>query len=112
MRTTFALFRDDALAQKLALHALNGELFGRDACKDLEWAKCSNRELLRAVRCLSTFIDDEGAGRRRKAGVRRRVNYGALDVEEFGSVYESLLDFHPKLTLQPAPAFELVAGSE
>jgi hypothetical protein len=29
-------------------------------------------------------------------GQLRRVNYAALDVEELGSVYESLLDFAPK----------------
>ena len=31
----------------------------------------------------------------RERNVRQRVNYAALDVEELGSVYESLLDFRP-----------------
>ena len=47
---------------------------------------------------------------------RRRVNYAHLDVEEFGSVYESLLDFRPVLDLGDgsgvSPRFELAAGTE
>jgi len=45
--------------------------------------------------------------------VRQRVNYSALDVEELGSVYESLLDFQPVFTEQPeGMIFELRIGSE
>jgi len=102
LRQTFALFREDGLAAKLGLHALNGELFGPDACVDLEQAGCQNRDLLAAMFKLSTYLDDK---------VRRRVNYAFLDVEEFGSVYESLLDYHPRVTLAPA-AFDLITGSE
>ena len=104
LRQTFAIFRDDELAGKLGLNALNGELFRPNACADLESAACRNRELLAAVRDLSTFRDD--------GHVRRPVNYAAIDVEEFGSVYESLLDFHPRITPPPAPQFHLAAGAE
>ena len=56
---------------------------------------------------LSTFDDN---------GVRRRVNYAHLDVEEFGSVYESLLDYRPVVDLGGAsgapPRFQLAAGTE
>ena len=59
------------------------------------------------MRHLSTFDD---------SGVRRRVNYALLDVEEFGSVYESLLDYRPVLHLSDVPGapsrFELAAGTE
>ena len=55
-----------------------------------------------AIRLLSTFLDSD---------IRRRVDYAALDVEEFGSVYESLLDFHPDVQHNPW-GFALVAGSE
>ena len=102
LRQTFELFREDSTAAKLGLHALNGELFGTGACADLETAGCANRHVLEAMFKLSTYLDDK---------VRRRVNYAFLDVEEFGSVYESLLDFHPRVTLTP-PAFELVSGSD
>lgn len=100
---TFGLFRDDVQAQQLGLAALNGELFGGLACQHLEAAACTNAALLRAILRLSTFAD---------GGVRRRVNYAGLDVEELGSVYESLLEYQPHLDLtRPAP-FSLEAGSE
>jgi hypothetical protein len=45
--------------------------------------------------------------------VRRRVNFGGLDVEEFGSVYESLLDHHPEVTIDGVRSkFDLIGGSE
>ena len=46
--------------------------------------------------------------------VRRRVNYGALDVEELGSVYESLLDYQPVVTASPSGRvqFGFVQGTE
>ena len=102
LRETFRLFRNDDRAGKLGLSALDGELFGPFACADLEGAGCDNASLLTAVFHLSTFSD----GR-----VRRRVNYAGLDVEELGSIYESLLDYHPVVRLNP-PGFELVWGSE
>jgi hypothetical protein len=43
--------------------------------------------LLRALDAIARFENDNGQ--------MTRVNYGALDVEEFGSVYESLLDHEP-----------------
>jgi len=103
LRETFRMLRDNEAASLFGLSALNGELFSSLSCPDLEGAVCTNRELLSAIRELSTFRDE--------GGQRRRVNYAGLDVEEFGSVYESLLDFHPQVTLQP-PAFDLVSGSE
>ena len=41
------------------------------------------------------------------------VNYSALDVEELGSVYESLLDYRPLITtVNGRLLFELVPGTE
>jgi len=100
---TFELFRDDDMARQLGLAALGGELFGVQACHDLEGAGCENARLLRAMFHLSTFKDDR---------TRRRVNYAALDVEELGSVYEGLLEFRPHVALDERPPFDLVAGSE
>jgi len=99
---TFTLFRDDDAARSLGLAALNGELFGPDGCKDLEAAQCMNKALLLGIYHLSTFKDDK---------VSRRVNYAALDVEELGSVYESLLDYRPHLTHDPW-RLDLIVGSE
>lgn len=104
---TFRLCRDDDAARRLNLAPLNGELFGEAACGHIEAAQCSNESLLTAVLSLSTFKD---------GGVRRRVNYAALDVEEFGSVYESLLDYRPVLDMgEPSgtpPSFDLAAGTQ
>ena len=52
-----------------------------------------------------------GAGERAQS--RRRVNFAGLDVEELGSVYESLLDYHPEVKIDGERSkFELIAGSE
>ncbi len=104
---TFHAFRNESSAQQLGLSPLNGELFGWSACSEIETAYCTNERLLIAMRHLSTFDDN---------GVRRRVNYAHLDVEEFGSVYESLLDYRPIVDLGGAsgapPRFMLAPGAE
>ena len=104
---TFRLFRDETAAQRLGLSPLNGELFHSSACRDIESVFCPNKSFLAAMRHLSTFDDN---------GVRRRVNYAHLDVEEFGSVYESLLDYRPVVRLGGVSGFpsrfELAAGTE
>ncbi len=109
LKQTFHILRDDRDARMLGMAALNGELFGTHGCPHLDGggdsereAFCRNDELLRAIDCLSKFDDD---------GVRRRVNFAALDVEELGSVYESLLEYHPQLSASPA-SFDLVWSSE
>ena len=117
LKQTFLIFRTDENASAFGMQALDGELFSESACADLESAACVNHTLLRAMRDLSTFWDEgETTGRRgrrqTRSGVRRRVNYAAIDVEEFGSVYESLLDYQPKFTINGMPAFDLVTGSE
>jgi len=106
LKQTFFLFRTDGedYARQIGLTPLNGELFGPLACQHLEAAACDNTRLLRALFQLSTFRDERG--------VRRRVNYAGLDVEELGSVYEGLLDFHPYVELEPQAVFDLVTGSE
>lgn len=107
-KVTFRLFRKTEDADRLGLTPLNGELFGTEACRELELAGIQNLDLLRAIHAISIFEEQEG---RRRRGVRRRVNYSALDVEEFGSVYESLLDYHPQVARNPWK-FQLVKGSE
>jgi len=110
LKATFRLFRDEAAAKALALTALNGELFGIEACFDLEDRNTAlrNSDLLDAIRQLSTFEERPG---RKKTGVQRRVNYAGLDVEELGSIYESLLDCHPQVLRDPW-RFALAAGSQ
>ena len=86
--TLFQVLRDETQAPALGVPALNGELFDVGRTRHLEAAYLNNRDLLSAIRQLSYFTPE-------KEQVRRRVNYAALDVEELGSVYESLLDEHP-----------------
>ncbi len=90
-------------AECLQVAPLNGELF---APLLFDGYALTNRRLLDALWHLVYYRDDPSSP-------PRRVNYAALDVEELGSVYESLLDSHPAIdTSGPIPRFELVAGSE
>ena len=117
LKQTFLIFRTDENARIFGMQALDGELFSDTACADLETSYLDNRILLRAMLRLSTFWDEGNVGtrsgrRRSSRGVRRRVNYAGIDVEEFGSVYESLLDYQPQLANDPLPRFEFVKGTE
>ena len=105
---TFRLFRDPAAADALNLFPMNGELFKESTCRDLENAICPNEDFLKALGYLSTFRDED---------VVRRVNYAHLDVEEFGSVYESLLDYRPLVLAENEATgrrlnFQLAPGTE
>ncbi|MFN9694954.1 MAG: Eco57I restriction-modification methylase domain-containing protein, partial [Synechococcaceae cyanobacterium] len=91
----------------LGLPALGG-LFEEDRCPDLDKAQLSNAALLEAVRAIGWFYDEQSQS-------RTRINYQALNTEEFGSVYESLLELHPQIHGSGATLrFSLggVAGSE
>ena len=117
LKQTFLIFRTDENARIFGMQALDGELFSDAACADLEATHCDNNILLRAMLRLSTFWDEGNtyarSGRRRPSrSVRRRVNYAGIDVEEFGSVYESLLDYQPQFTNDPLPGFEFIKGTE
>ena len=104
LRTLWKLFGDDKLAKILDLAPLNGELF---APQTLDACILSNRDLLHAFWHLAYYQERQGAP-------ARRVNYSALDVEELGSVYESLLEFHPDVATDAAGLlhFDLIFGSE
>ncbi|MEB3353659.1 MAG: N-6 DNA methylase, partial [Cyanobacteriota bacterium] len=91
----------------LGLPGLGG-LFGEQQCPDLDQAQLSNAALLEAVRAIGWFYDEQSQS-------RTRINYQALNTEEFGSVYESLLELHPQISGSGASLrFSLggVAGSE
>jgi len=92
---------------ELGLPALGG-LFNRDRCPDLDTAQLSNAALLAAVRAIGWFYDEQSQS-------RTRINYAAMNTEEFGSVYESLLELHPQVrSVGGGLRFSLggVAGSE
>lgn len=112
-RATFQLFTAQNLGRRLGLEPLNGGLFSAAATPDLDDTHLSNADFTIALRCLSLYRENTAL---------RRVNYAALDVEELGSVYESLLDYHPVIIPPPSPlgrgaggegwSFDLAFGSE
>jgi len=86
--STFSLFEKKDIGEKLGIMSLQGDLFGYHAISnsqyDLHQCYLSNAVLLNIIKSLSYFENDNG--------VLIAVNYGGLDVEEFGSVYEGLLE--------------------
>jgi hypothetical protein len=98
---TFDAMRDPAKAHALGLEPLGGGLFDTSSCPDLTdetqgdansrdpydiRPMITNEYLLRAIRGLSLNTSTTPF---------TRVNYRDMDVEELGSVYESLLDQEP-----------------
>lgn len=106
LRNTFKIFGDERLAEKLKLYPLDGELFDFGALGILSESDLDNQALLKCIKNLSQFEDD-------KTHSVIRVNYSALNVEEFGSVYEGLLEKDPSITEQGNKyKFTFVKGSE
>ncbi len=88
LRATFRLFEADGPGEKLGLAPLAGDLFGYRAVPHLTGCTLGNDVLLGCLRSLSVYEHPDNHQ-------LIRVNYGALNVEEFGSVYEGLLEFKP-----------------
>ncbi|WP_156926370.1 endonuclease domain-containing protein, partial [Chloroflexus sp. Y-396-1] len=100
VRALWYVLRDEKLAEKLGVAPLNGDLFTE---LPLDHCRLRNRDLLHAIWRLAWYRPTEREQ-------PRRVNYAALDTEELGSVYESLLDYHP--VIEPGGRFALSFGSE
>ena len=104
LRVTFDIFDENWRGEILGLSPLNGDLFGSTILHSIQECTLDNYDLLQAIRQLSLYVNK---------GQQRRVNYAALDVEELGSVYESLLDFSPKIEKYDGIyQFKLVTGSD
>ena len=84
---TFHLFEPDTFGEKLGIKPLGGVLFGTETLHWLKQCKVSNRDLLAAFAALNEFTDERQQ--------RVKINYSSLDVEEFGSVYEGILEMRP-----------------
>lgn len=91
---------DETGSAELGLPALGSFLWRQDAVADLDAAELANRDLLAAVRALAFSLD---------GNVLRGVDYKNLAAEELGSVYESLLELHPRINAA-APSFELATA--
>jgi len=86
--STFHLFEADGPGLKIGIAPLAGDLFRPNAIAHLETCTLSNDVLLGCLRSLNIYehpISHQPI----------RVNYAALNVEEFGSVYEGLLEYKP-----------------
>ncbi len=106
LRALFFSLCKEEFAEALGLPPLNGELFDCARTSALGDAYLNNRDLLTAMHTLSWFVP-------RDQRVPTRVNYRHLDVEELGSVYESLLDLQPIVDGQDGRlTFHFGAGTE
>ena len=106
LRSTFRLFEADGPGAQLGLKPLAGDLFHPDAIGDLGAAQLANDTLLTCLRSLGLYEHPQNRQ-------LIRVNYGALNVEEFGSVYEGLLEYEPAVDSSgPVPGFGFRRGDE
>ena len=88
----------------LGLPALGSRLWGQTACPRVMEAECANKHVLTAISHLSHIQEGK---------TRYPVNWRNVGSDELGSIYESLLERHPRIHREPA-TFELetAAGHE
>jgi hypothetical protein len=86
---TFRMIREGA--KELGIYPYNGMLFDVNETDYLAKYRCKNSNFLQAIRCLTLI-------RKEKSNISQIISYADLSVEEFGSVYESLLDYAPRVT--------------
>lgn len=102
---TFRLFETGNFGERLGIKPLGGMLFDSDTLHYLKSCTISNKDLLEAFDALNKFTDENGQP--------VKINYSSLDVEEFGSVYEGILEMRPFVQPGAAPAdwqFGFVGG--
>ena len=103
---TFNLFEDGGPGSKLGIAPLAGDLFRYDAIGLFGRCSLDNETLLQCLRSLSLYENPNN-------GQVIRVNYAALNVEEFGSVYEGLLEYEPVFNrLDGSIEFAFALGDE
>lgn len=102
----FRLFEDGGPGPKLGIAPLAGDLFRSDAIGQIRECQLDNATVLGCLRALSLYQNPD-------TGQTIRVNYAALNVEEFGSVYEGLLKYEPSfLKLSQHVEFHLAASGD
>lgn len=89
LQITFRLVEEGN--DELDVPCYDGMLFDSERLEWIAESECPNDALLDAIEDL-TLIEHEGT--------RQRISYADLGVEEIGSVYESLLEFTPKLATE------------
>ncbi len=93
LRTVFRVFRDGLSCSELAIAPLGGALFSGGSTPLLDALHWSERA---AALLLDRLLWTTPKGRERE-----RVQYGPLDVEELGRVYEALLELEPGIASKP-----------
>ncbi len=87
---SFRLFEDEIFGAPLLIKPLGGVLFATETLHYLRQCQITNEQLLAAFSCLNEFKDEKQN--------RVKINYSSLDVEEFGSVYEGILEMRAIIT--------------
>lgn len=106
LKNTFKLFESEHYGKPLSIKPLAGDLFSGDAIGLLNNCELDNNILMQCFRKLS-FYESEITNQ------IFRVNYAALNVEEFGSVYEGLLEYKPSIQkINGNFEYALIKGSE
>ncbi len=105
LKNTFLLFENEHSGKPLGLKPLAGDLFGENAITLLRNCELDNGYLLDCLNHLNFYQNEKGQW--------IRVNYRALSVEEFGSVYEGLLEYKPSIQkINGKYEYSLVKGTE
>ena len=89
LQASFRLFEADGPGAKLGIKPLAGDLFSGEAISSLNDCTLGNDVLLSCLHSLGIYQHPD-------SDLPIRVNYAALNVEEFGSVYEGLLEYEPE----------------
>lgn len=103
LKNTFRLFEDQKHGAPLGIRPLAGDLFGYNAIGILNECALDNSVV---IDCLTRLTLFEHPDSRQQI----RVNYGSLNVEEFGSVYEGLLEYDPHVAINGRFVFSFKAG--
>jgi hypothetical protein len=88
LKVTFKLLKQGCPDPQIGVFAYNGTLFDDLEMPILSELSCKNSDLCVAVRQLTSI---------ERGNVSNRINYLDLGVEEIGSIYESLLDYTPRI---------------
>ena len=103
LRLTLSFFGRRGRGRALGINPLGSNLFEENEM--MSTVVLGNRDLLKIVDLVSRF---DVAG-----GPRIRINYQRINVEEFGAVYESLLDLNPMVERKDEHLnFSFVSGAD
>ena len=86
LKRTFHFFEQEVGGEFLGISPLGGSLFRNSTLELLNGLAINNEDLLGAIDRLSMM---------ERGNQTVPINYNLVNVEEFGAIYESLLDHHP-----------------